>query len=145
MQLFKYLSKPSYPVYILLSRTSKGRSILRATMARTEITQACPSVALAQQSIPPTIPSLPSSEHVVTLSNAQEFIDIVKAIVAMQTASTPSPECTGPTHLLGNAQPTLLRNGMHTRSPGIANRETRQKWPRLATPNLPSFEGRHAT
>jgi hypothetical protein len=55
--------------------------------------QASPSVALAQQSTPPSSPSRPSSEHVVTLSNAQEFIDMVKAIVAMQIASNPSPKC----------------------------------------------------
>ena len=63
-------------------------------MARTEMIQASPSVALAQQSIPPSSPSLPSSESVVTLSNAQEFIDMVKAVVAMQIASSPAPKCT---------------------------------------------------
>jgi hypothetical protein len=55
--------------------------------------QASPSVALAQQSTPPSSPSQPSSEHVITLGNAQEFIDMVKAIVAMQIASTPKCAC----------------------------------------------------
>jgi hypothetical protein len=79
-------------------------------MARTEMIQASPSVA-QQQSTPPSSPSLPSSEHVITLSNAQELIDMVKAIVAMQIASTPTPKCTcsdAPSqnaHLQASAQP----------------------------------------
>jgi hypothetical protein len=63
-------------------------------MARTEMIQASPSVALAQPSTPPSSPSLLSSEHVVTLSIAQEFLDMVKAVVAMQIASSPAPKCT---------------------------------------------------
>jgi hypothetical protein len=74
-------------------------------MARTEMIQASPSVALAQQSTPPSSPSLPSSEQVITLSNAQEFIDMVKAIVAMQIAFTPSPKCTCSDAPSGNAHP----------------------------------------
>ena len=61
-------------------------------MAPMDILQASPSVA--QPTTPPSSPSLPSSEHVVTLSNAQEFIDMVKAVVAMQIASSPAPKCT---------------------------------------------------
>jgi hypothetical protein len=56
--------------------------------------QASPSVALARPSTPPSSPSLPSSERVVTLSNAQEFIEMVKAVVAMQIASSPASKCT---------------------------------------------------
>lgn len=63
-------------------------------MARTEMIQASPSVALAQPSTPPSSPSLLSSEHVVTLSIAQEFLDMVKAVVAMQIASSPALKCT---------------------------------------------------
>jgi hypothetical protein len=74
-------------------------------MARTEMIQASPSVALTQQSTPPSSPSLPSSEHVVTLSNVLEFIDMVKGIVAMQTASTLSPKCTCSDAPSGNAHP----------------------------------------
>jgi hypothetical protein len=71
--------------------------------------QASPSVALAQQSTPPSRPSLPSSEHVITLGNAQEFIDMVKAIVAMQIASTPKCTCSdapsGNAHSQASTQP----------------------------------------
>jgi hypothetical protein len=50
-------------------------------------------IQATQQSTPPNSPSQPSSEHVITLGNAQEFINIVKAIVAMQIASTPKCAC----------------------------------------------------
>jgi hypothetical protein len=66
-------------------------SFFTLTMARTEMIQASTSVAQAQPRTPPSSPSLPPSEHVVTLSNAQEFIDLVKAVVAMQTSPTNQP------------------------------------------------------
>jgi hypothetical protein len=48
------------------------------------------------QARPNTPPSSPndSSEHVVTLSSAQQFIEMVTAIVAMQMASSPASKCT---------------------------------------------------
>ena len=72
-------------------------------MARTEMTQASPSVALAQQSTPPSSPSQPSSEQLVTLNNVHQFIDMVKAVVAMEIASTPE-------NLTLQAQPLTLEN-----------------------------------
>jgi hypothetical protein len=72
-------------------------------MARTEMTQASPSVALAQQSTPPSSPSQPSSEQLVTLNNVHQFIDMVKAVVAMEIASTPE-------NLALQAQPLTLEN-----------------------------------
>ena len=44
--------------------------------------------ALAQPTIPPSSPNVPP-EPIVTLNNAQQFIDMVKAVVAMEIASTP--------------------------------------------------------
>jgi hypothetical protein len=63
-------------------------------MARTEMIQASPSVALAQPTTPPSSPNLSSSEHIVTLNNAQQFIEVVKAVVDMQMASAHAPHCT---------------------------------------------------
>ncbi|CAM6004002.1 unnamed protein product [Sphagnum balticum] len=63
-------------------------------MALTEMIQASPLVALVQPSTPPSSPSLPSSGHVVTWSNAQELFDMLKAMVAMQVGSTPASKCT---------------------------------------------------
>jgi hypothetical protein len=67
------------------------------------MTQASPSVALAQQSTPPSSPSQPSSEQLVTLNNVHQFIDMVKAVVAMEIASTPE-------NLTLQAQPLTLEN-----------------------------------
>jgi len=53
-------------------------------MAPTEMIQ----TARAQPTTPPNSPN-PSSDPIVTLSNAQQFIDMVKAVVAMDIASTP--------------------------------------------------------
>jgi hypothetical protein len=41
---------------------------------------------LAQPTTPPSSPN-PSSDHIVTLNNIQQFIDIVKAVVAMEIVS----------------------------------------------------------
>ena len=57
------------------------------TMAPTEMIQ----TALAQPTTPPSSPNT-SSDPIVTLSNAQQFIDMVKAVVTMEIAST------SPTH-----------------------------------------------
>jgi hypothetical protein len=67
------------------------------------MTQASPSVALAQQSTPPSSPSQPSSEQLVTLNSVHQFIDMVKAVVAMEIASTPE-------NLTLQAQPLTLEN-----------------------------------
>lgn len=60
-------------------------------MAVTEIIQTDLPFAPAQPTTPPITPNLPSSEQVVTLSNAQQFIEMVKAIVAIEIASTAKP------------------------------------------------------
>jgi hypothetical protein len=67
---FHHSSPFTFLLYIHLAITHIKGSTYSSRMARTEIIQASPSVALAQQSIPPSSPSLPSSESVVTLSNA---------------------------------------------------------------------------
>jgi hypothetical protein len=38
-------------------------------------------------------PSQSSSEQLVTLNNVHQFIDIAKAVVAMEIAFTPTPKC----------------------------------------------------
>jgi len=53
-------------------------------MAPTEMIQ----TALAQPTTPPSSPN-PSSDPIVTLNNALQFIDMIKAVVAMEIASTP--------------------------------------------------------
>jgi hypothetical protein len=53
-------------------------------MAPTEMIQ----TALAQPTTPPSSPN-PSSDHIVTLNNVQQFMDMVKAVVAMEIASAP--------------------------------------------------------
>jgi len=63
---------------------SRASSIISTlTMAPTEMIQ----TALAQPTTPPSSPN-PSSDPIVTLSNAQQFIDMVKAVVTMEIAST---------------------------------------------------------
>ena len=42
--------------------------------------------AVAEQTTPP---NSPTSEQIVTLNNVQQFIDMVKAVVAMEIASAP--------------------------------------------------------
>ena len=63
-------------------------------MAPIEMVQIGPSLPHPQPGTPPSSPNPSSSEHVVTLSNAQQLIDMVKAIVAMEIASTPAAKCT---------------------------------------------------
>jgi len=53
-------------------------------MAPTEIIQI--PLTAAQPTTPPSSPSLPSSEHIATLANA---VDIVKAVLPIQIASSP--------------------------------------------------------
>lgn len=50
------------------------------TMASTEMIQTGAPLSLAQPSTPPSSPNLLSSEHIVTLSNVQQFIEMVKAM-----------------------------------------------------------------
>ena len=57
-------------------------------MAPTEMIQTGAPLSLAQPSTPPSSPNLLSSEHIVTLNNAQQFIEMVKAVVAMEAAPT---------------------------------------------------------
>jgi hypothetical protein len=59
-------------------------------MALTEMIQTGTPLAIAQPTTPPSTPNLPSSEQVVTLSNAQQLIEMVKVIVAIEIASTAS-------------------------------------------------------
>ena len=61
-------------------------------------------------------PNLLSSEYIVILNNAQQFIEMVSAIVAMQIASPPVSKCTcshapleNPT-FQASAQPLTLEN-----------------------------------
>ena len=61
-------------------------------MAPTEMVHAGASLSRAHPSTPPSSPNLPS-EQVVTLSNTQQFIEMVNAIVAMQVASPPASKC----------------------------------------------------
>jgi hypothetical protein len=84
-------------------------------MAPAEMVQTGAPLTQARPSTPPSSPNT-SSEHVVTLSNAQEFIGMVKAVVAMQIASSPASKCTC-SHVLpenptsqASAQPLTLEN-----------------------------------
>jgi hypothetical protein len=56
-------------------------------MAQTEMIQTGCPLSAAQPNTPPSSPN--QHEHVVTLNNVQQFIDMVKAVVAMEIASTP--------------------------------------------------------
>lgn len=62
-------------------------------MPPTEMAHTGDSLSPAQPTTPPSSPNLPSSEHIVTLSNVQQFIDMVEAVVAMQIASPPVSKC----------------------------------------------------
>jgi len=62
-------------------------------MAPTEMVHTGASLSLAQPTTPPSSLDLPSSEYIVTLNNAQQFIDMVKAVVAMQIASPLVSKC----------------------------------------------------
>jgi hypothetical protein len=84
-------------------------------MAPTEMVQTGAPLTQARPSTPPSSPNA-SSEHVVTLSNAQQFIEMVNAIVAIQIASSPISKCTF-SHALpenptfqASAQPLTLEN-----------------------------------
>lgn len=59
-------------------------------MVSTEMIQTGSQMAPAKPSTPPSSPSQSSSEQLVTLNNVHQFIDMVKAIVAMEIASTPN-------------------------------------------------------
>jgi hypothetical protein len=70
------------------------------------------------QARPNTLPSSlnESSEHVITLSNARQFIKMVTTIVAIQMASSPASKCTcshvppkNPTFQV-STQPLTLKN-----------------------------------
>jgi hypothetical protein len=58
-------------------------------MAPAEMIQTEPQKALAQQNTPPSSPN--QSEHIAAWDDAHQFIDALKAIVAMQIASAPAP------------------------------------------------------
>jgi hypothetical protein len=75
-------------------------------MSPTEIVHTRAPLTQAHPSTPPSSLN-DSSEHVVTLSNAQQFIEMVTAIVAMQMASHVPPE--NPT-LQASPQPLTLEN-----------------------------------
>jgi hypothetical protein len=59
-------------------------------MVSTEMIQTGAQMAPAKPSTPPSSPSQPSSEQLVTLSNVHQFIDMVRAVVAMEIASNPN-------------------------------------------------------
>jgi hypothetical protein len=61
-------------------------------MPPTEMVHTGAPLTQAHPSTPPSSPN-DSSEHVVTLSSAQQFIEMVTAIVAMQMASSPASKC----------------------------------------------------
>ena len=115
-------------VYILSSTYIKASIIPTLTMAPTEMVQTGAPLTQARPSTPPSSPNA-SSEHVVTLSNAQQFhpilnldtdgvfdVEMVKAVVAMQTESSPASKCTCSNALPENptfqasAQPLTLSN-----------------------------------
>jgi hypothetical protein len=50
-------------------------------------------IAPAKLSTPPSSLSQLSSEQLVTLNNVYQFIDMVKAVVAIEIASTPTSKC----------------------------------------------------
>jgi len=84
-------------------------------MSPTEMVHTGAPLTQAHPSTPPSSPN-DSSEHVVTLSNAQQFIEMVTAIVAMQMASSPASKCScshvppeNPT-LQASPQPLTLEN-----------------------------------
>jgi len=62
-------------------------------MSPTEMVHTGASLTQARPGTPPSSPT-DSFEHVVTLSSAQQFIEIVSAIVAMQMASSPASKRT---------------------------------------------------
>jgi hypothetical protein len=65
-------------------------------MVSTEIIQTGAQMAQAKPSTPPSSPTQSSSEQLVTLSSVHQFIDMVKAVVAMEIASTPKCTCSAP-------------------------------------------------
>lgn len=66
-------------------------------MAPTEMIQTGCPLSAAQPNTPPSSPN--QHEHVVTLNNVQQFIDMVKAVVAMEFASTaPASKLECPDH-----------------------------------------------
>jgi hypothetical protein len=62
-------------------------------MVSTEMIQTGAQMAPAKPSTPPSSPSQSSSEQLVTLNNVHQFIDMVKAVVAMEIASAPKCTC----------------------------------------------------
>jgi len=61
-------------------------------MAPTEMIQTDPQITPAQQTTPPSSPN--QSEHIAVWNNAHQFMDVLKAIVAVQIASAPTSKCT---------------------------------------------------
>lgn len=55
--------------------------------------QVGPPLSLAQPTTPPSSPNIASSEPAPTLNNVQQFIEMVKAVVAIEIASTSPTEC----------------------------------------------------
>jgi hypothetical protein len=62
-------------------------------MSPTEMVHTGAPMTQAHPRTPSSSPN-DSSEHVVTLSSAQQFIEMVTAIVGMQMASSPASKCT---------------------------------------------------
>jgi hypothetical protein len=84
MSNFIYISniKHIFAVYIEVIYQSSALK-----MSPTEMIQTGALLPLAQPTTLPSSPNLPF-EHIVTLNNAQQFIEMVKAIVAMEVAPT---------------------------------------------------------
>jgi hypothetical protein len=81
-------------------------------MVSTEMIQTGPQMASAKPSTPPSSPSQSPSEQLVTLNNVHQFVDMVKAVVAMEIASTPKCTCSHvpPENPTFQAQPLTLEN-----------------------------------
>jgi hypothetical protein len=83
-------------------------------MVSTEMIQTGAQMASAKPSTPPSSPSQSPSEQLVTLNNVHQFIDMVKAVVAMEIASTPKCTCSDApsenAHPQASTQPLTLEN-----------------------------------
>jgi hypothetical protein len=65
-----------------------------APMTAIEMVQNGPPMSAACPRTPPTSPDLAPAQQAFTLNDAQQFIEIVKAVMDMQIASAPAPKCT---------------------------------------------------
>jgi hypothetical protein len=62
-------------------------------MTATEMVQTGPPMSVACPRTPPTSPGLAPAPQAFTLNDAQQFLEMIKAVIDMQVASAPAPKC----------------------------------------------------